>query len=85
MAIRFHLAPNVRATIARDQRSVLIQGPTTPAWWLRNDAAEVAIEHSVHYEDGLPRQTSQVVLRARAPAGAGARIRWKLAQVPPQA
>lgn len=87
VTIRFHLAPNVRASLARDQRSVLIQGPTTAAWWLRNDAAEVAVEPSVHYEGGLPRRAMQIVLRSQMPAATGGRIRWKLAQVeaPPPA
>jgi uncharacterized heparinase superfamily protein len=81
VTIRFHLGPHIRASLARDQRSVLIQGPRTPAWWLRNDAADVSIEPSVHYEDGLPRRSSQVVLRSQFPSGAGGKVRWKLAQV----
>jgi uncharacterized heparinase superfamily protein len=84
ITLRFHLAPQVRASLARDQRSVLIQGPTTAAWWLRNDASEVAIEHSVHYDDGLPHRSTQIVLRSQMPVSAGGRIRWKMAQVEPQ-
>jgi len=83
LAIRFHLHPQVRASLARDGRSVLIQGPTAKGWWLRNDAAEVSIEPSVHYEDGQPRRTSQIVLRGQVAADAGGRVRWKLAAVEP--
>ena len=79
MAVRFHLAPQVRATLARDGKSVLIQGASGPGWWLRNDAAEASIEGSIHIEDGEPKRTLQVVLRTHADAHAGARIRWKLA------
>jgi uncharacterized heparinase superfamily protein len=85
MAIRFHLAPGVQVSLARDQKSVLIKGPTTPAWWLRNDAAEVTVEPSVHYEDGLARRTAQVVLKSQIPVATGGRVRWKLARMEPQA
>ena len=78
-AVRFHLHPGVKASLARDRKSVLLQGPTTPGWWLRNDAQDVSIEHSVHYENGQPRRSTQVVLRSHLPAGDGGKIRWKLA------
>jgi len=81
LAIRFHLHPQVKASLARDGRSVLIQGATTKGWWLRNDAAEVSIEPSVHYEGGQPRRTSQIVLRGQVPVSTGGRVRWKLAAV----
>lgn len=83
VAVRFHLSPNVKASLARDRKSVLIQGPSAPGWWLRNDAEDVAIEHSVHYEDGQPRRSTQVVLRSQFAAREGGRIRWKLAAVRP--
>ena len=78
--VRFHLHPDVRASLARDGRSVLLraEGDET-GWWLRNDAREVAIEASVFYQDGLPRRTQQVVLRGQARLDAGARVRWKIA------
>jgi uncharacterized heparinase superfamily protein len=78
--IRFHLHPDVRASVARDGKSVLIRaGEDEPGWWLRNDAQEVSIEGSVHFQEGQPRRTSQVVLRGQCRLDAGARMRWKLA------
>lgn len=81
VAIRFHLHPSVKASLALDRKSVLLQGPTTAGWWLRNDAADVSIEHSVHYQNGQPRHSSQIVLRAQVSSLTGARVRWKLAPV----
>lgn len=78
VAIRFHLAPGVRASLARDQRSVLLKGSAKVGWWLRNDAGEVALEPSVVFENGLPRASTQVVLRGRLRADRGGRVRWKL-------
>jgi uncharacterized heparinase superfamily protein len=79
VAIRFHLASEVRASLARDQRSVLLKGAAKVGWWLRNDAGEVAVEPSVVFENGLPRRSTQVVLRGRLRADRGGRVRWKLA------
>ncbi len=77
--VHFHLHPDVRASLARDQRSVLLQGPTSGGWWLRNDAAQVSIAPAVHFDDGQPRRTSQVVLRGSVRGDRGGRMRWKLA------
>jgi uncharacterized heparinase superfamily protein len=88
--VRFHLAPDVSALIARDKKSVLLkpEGHET-GWWLRNDALEVAIEPSVHYHNGLPRRSQQIVLRGQARLETGASVRWKLsaaaASAPPPA
>jgi uncharacterized heparinase superfamily protein len=83
MCVRFHLAPGVRGSLARDGRSVLIQVGAKPGWWLRNDAGEVAIEGAVHFEDGDPKRTVQIVLRTQVPSDHGGKIRWKLAAVQP--
>ena len=77
--VRFHLHPDVTASLALDGHSVLlkVEGQDT-AWWLRNDAKEVALEPSVYIQDGQPRRTMQVVLRGQARLDAGAKVRWKL-------
>ncbi|WP_334161567.1 heparinase II/III family protein [Phenylobacterium sp.] len=77
--VRFHLHPQVNALIARDKKSVLLKPEgQEQGWWLRNDAIEVAIEPSVHYQEGHPRRSQQIVLRGQARLETGARIRWKL-------
>ncbi|MGZ8370553.1 MAG: heparinase II/III domain-containing protein, partial [Caulobacteraceae bacterium] len=78
VAIRFHLHPAVKASLALDRKSVLLQAPTGPGWWLRNDAAEVRIEPSVHFVEGQPRAVQQVTLRGHFHADKGGRVRWKL-------
>lgn len=82
--VRFHIHPDVRVTLARDQRSILLQGPTAGGWWLRNDAIEVSIEPSVHLLHGRARRTSQIVLRSQIRGERGGRIRWKLARAEPE-
>jgi uncharacterized heparinase superfamily protein len=76
-AIHFQLAPEVRASLAQDGKTVILRGPTK-ALWLRNDAAEVAIEPSQHVSAGELKRSSQVVLRGQVRHDKGGRVRWKL-------
>jgi len=76
-AIQFQLAPDVRASLAQDGKTVILRGPTR-ALWLRNDAAEVAIEPSQHVSGGELKRSSQVVLRGQVRHDKGGRVRWKL-------
>lgn len=82
-ALRFHLAPEVQVSLARDKRSVLLRGPSNRGWWFRNDAPDVALEPSVHMEGRLPRRTLQIVLRGQIGLDGTARVRWKLTPVDP--
>ncbi len=78
--VRFHLHPDCRASIARDNKSVLLRGPSNQGWWLRNDAAEVSLEASAHFQDGLALRTQQIVLKGQVRLDKGGRIRWKLSR-----
>ena len=80
-AVRFHLHPDVQVSVARDQKSVLLRGPSDRGWWFRNDAPEVTLEPSAWFEKGLARRTAQIVLRGHASSTNGARVRWKLTPV----
>jgi len=77
--VRFHLHPQVSALIARDRSSVLLKADGEESgWWLRSDAAEVALEPSTHYQGGAARRSQQIVMRGQARLDAGAKVRWKL-------
>ena len=76
--MRFHLHPDARASIARDGKSVLIRGPNNIGWWLRNDAVDVEIAPSAHFDHGLARKAGQIVLKSQVRPEVGAKIRLKL-------
>ena len=80
-AVHFHLFPGVKASVARDGRSVLLRGASDRGWWFRNDAARVSLEMSVCFIDGQPRRTQQVALQTDIPLDGHARVRWKLTPV----
>jgi uncharacterized heparinase superfamily protein len=81
LAIRFHAAADVQVSVALDGRSVLLRGASNSGWWFRNDAAEVVLEPSIQFQNGLPRRSVQVVLRGMINAGGPTRVRWKLTPV----
>ena len=57
---------------------MLIRGPNNIGWWLRNDAVDVEIAPSAHFDHGLARKAGQIVLKSQARPEVGAKIRWKL-------
>ena len=75
--IRFHLHPEIRASLARDGQSVLIICPDGDCWRFRTDAAALAIEDSVYVDRPMnPRKCEQIVIKsadvaAATPDGAG--------------
>ncbi|HEX7759777.1 MAG TPA: heparinase II/III family protein, partial [Caulobacteraceae bacterium] len=77
-AIRFPLHPDARASIAMDGKAVLIRHGHDPGWWLRTDAAEIALVSAVRWTDGEARATEQIVLSGLFRLEAGGRVRWKL-------
>jgi uncharacterized heparinase superfamily protein len=83
LVVRFQVPPAVKASVALDLRSVLLQPRAARAgagWWLRNDAAEVSLEPAARLHDGRPLPASQIVLRAPIGENRTARIRWKLSR-----
>ena len=79
-SLRFHVFPEVEASLALDGRSILLRGPSSRGWWFRNDAPRVGLEPSVCFRGGQPRRTVQIVLQG-AVGQEGARVRWKLTPV----
>lgn len=80
--IRFHLHPEVEATMDLGGTAVSLGLRSGEIWVLRSEAnAEISLEPSVYLETGRlkPRATKQVVLSARAMEYA-TRIRWSLAK-----
>ena len=83
LTVRFQLHPEVKASLALDHKSILLQPRNAKGgfgWWLRNDAPDVSLEPAVRLADGRPHHTSQIVLRCLLGRSGTARIRWKLSR-----
>lgn len=68
-AIRFHLHPDVQASLAQGGGAALLRTARGEGWRLRCKGAEVSLEPSVYLDGPEPRRTLQVVLTASTQAG----------------
>ena len=77
--IRFHLHPELRASLARDGRSVIILLPNGDGWRFRVGGAEVTLEDSVYLGRGdLMRKSEQIIVSGKTNPGAEpqALVKW---------
>jgi uncharacterized heparinase superfamily protein len=80
----FHLAPEVRASLARDGRSCILRGRNERGWRFLTDAGAIDISPDVAMEGGQARRTQRIVLYGALPPNARASvIRWQLTAVEP--
>ena len=61
-AIRFHLHPNVTASLQQDDETVLLRTPSGLGFRLRAEGAKPRVEESVYFGQGEPRRAEQIVL-----------------------
>lgn len=80
--LRFHLHPGVKASLARDRKSVLLLLGNKEGWRFKSNCPELVLEKSVYCgAGGAPAATEQIVIRAAAwpqAADAGLRVKWAL-------
>lgn len=85
--IRFHLHPDVRASLSRGKDSALILLPGGKGWRFHSNQPDLRLESSIYLAAGAPpRRTWQLVIEGAAdPNGTGTedsnRVRWSLKQV----
>ena len=61
-SVRFHLHPDVDASVQQDGEAVLLRVPSGSGWRLRADGARLGLEESIYLGGPTPRRTDQVVL-----------------------
>lgn len=76
-AIRFHLHPNVQASLTQDGNAVLLRMPGGIGWRLRTQGAVLSIAESIYLGAGSVKKTSQVVLDGHVGSTA-AIVKWAI-------
>jgi len=85
--LRFHLHPNVRASMARDHCSALLLLENGEGWRFRCDQAQISLEPSIYLATGAPpKRTVQILITGAAdPNGMGEEpsncVRWSLRKI----
>ena len=74
-AIRFHLHPDVQASLTQDGAAVLLRLPGGAGWRLRAQGAVMNLAESVYLGAGETRKSQQVVLDGHV-GSSGATVKW---------
>ncbi|HXA69055.1 MAG TPA: heparinase II/III family protein [Stellaceae bacterium] len=74
-AIRFHLHPQVQASLTQDGSAALLRLPSGVGWRLRAQGAVLSLAESVYLGTGEIRKTQQVVLQGHV-GTQGATVKW---------
>jgi uncharacterized heparinase superfamily protein len=76
VAVRFHLHPDVRASLVNAGRAVLLAAPSGLQLVFEAGEQPLALEESIHLADPMgPRRTTQIVVRART--GDATSMAWR--------
>ena len=78
-AVRFHLHPDVRASLQQDRRAVILRLARGSGWIFESEASNIALEESIYLGTGRPRRTSQIVVTGASTALTT--LNWSLARV----
>jgi len=76
-AIRFHLHPQVQASLAQDGATALLRLPSGLGWRLRAQGAVMSLAESIYLSGGAPRKSQQVLLDGHV-VTAGTTVKWGL-------
>jgi uncharacterized heparinase superfamily protein len=77
--LRFHLHPDVTASLQQDHEAVLLRLKSGAGWRLRADGATLSLDESVYLGGPEPRRTEQVVLTG-FPDGPQ-QVKWAISKV----
>ena len=79
--LRFHLHPGVKASMSRDERSVLLVTPRREGWNFLAGSASIAIEESLYCAAGRRQPTRQIVIRPPEGQTGAIRLKWAFRKV----
>ncbi len=77
--LRFHLHPDVNASLQQDGEAVLLRLRSGGGWRLRADGARMSLEESIYLGGHEPRRTEQVVLTGYADGPQ--QVKWAISKV----
>jgi uncharacterized heparinase superfamily protein len=79
-AIRFHLHPDVDASLQQDGSGVLLRTSSGTGWVLRAEGAKLGLEESIYAGAAEPRRSEQVVLSG-TPQDGPCLVKWAISKL----
>ena len=77
--VRFHLHPNVQASLQQDGEAVLLRLPLGGFWRIRADGGMIGIEESIYFGSGEPRRSEQVTVTI--PSDGPQQAKWAISRL----
>jgi uncharacterized heparinase superfamily protein len=77
--VRFHLHPEVTASLQQDGEAVLLRLRSGTGWRLRADGARLSLEESIYLGGPEPRRSEQIVLTGFADGAQ--QVKWAISKV----
>ena len=79
--VRFHLHPNVQATMIQNGNAVLLKPRRGRGWKMVSPDREVLLEESIYIENAARRRRTQQIVIPGEILGRGAAVKWRLVQI----
>jgi len=80
--VRFHLHPDVQASLVQDGESVLLRPPSGNGWQMRAAGGAIGLNESVYAADGFHRRRSEQVIITGPVEAEETMIKWALRRIP---
>jgi uncharacterized heparinase superfamily protein len=84
-AIRFHLHPEVHASLVQNGSTVLLKLASGAGYRLRAAGGSFKLEESIYFGSGQHRRTEQIVISGATAAAGETRVKWALSKIQPHA
>ena len=80
--IRFHLHPDVQASLVQDGGSVLLRPQSGSGWQIRATGGSIGLNESIYAGDGLNRRRSEQVIITGPVESEETVVKWALLRIP---
>jgi uncharacterized heparinase superfamily protein len=80
--LRFHLHPDMQASLVQDGASVLLRPPSGNGWQMRASGGVLGLNESIYAGDGLHRRRSEQVIITGPVEAEETVIKWALRRIP---
>jgi uncharacterized heparinase superfamily protein len=79
--LRFHLHPNIQATILQDKCSAILKPRSGTGWRFTCTDHVISLEESIYFDGVLPHRRTLQILASGSSSNYGATIKWRLSRI----
>ena len=80
-SLRFHLHPNVQATVLEDKCAAILKPRRGAGWRFTCVTQTITLEESIYFDSSLPQRKTQQILMSGPVGKKGETIKWRLNKI----